>query len=352
MKLIDNVQKILKDKYAAVVNESADKYSLLFRQENFIRKFIFSCPVFEITSQKLQSLKWRKKADSAVYNGSNSVIFCNNDYLRLTSDGVNVIIEFDTCVSVEPALNGATVTANDDKAHFRIKSNIKYYSECNGAVAVFKDSSGKIFLTAAALYGLKGSVPMPVTVESIDCLDESNIEISCAFAEKIFFEINFYESKTVYDTIIESSSPDKNNVYGACCFLGRSSLGTQNLFMRFDPAVFDLTNNESLVSARVNIPRLNSGTGDVSVRRVAEHWCSFATTWNFIPKLKNIFLKTYKDDEFLYIDITELAFEMQKDRYKRDPGILLYCNKGTEVISTGDNYSAPVIIDLKIKHVR
>ena len=56
-----------------------------------------------------------------------------------------------------------------------------------------------------------------------------------AAAEHLAWEANFYESKLIQDTTVESKSPKANNVFGDVAFLGSTrDFGTQYLYLRFD----------------------------------------------------------------------------------------------------------------------
>ena len=350
MKPLETIKTLLNNKDSHIYDLSDNKYTLFAKQGIFFRKFIFSCPVFEQSSCKLQNLEWSKyNKNCFVYEGSSVKVYSENSKLNFIGENVSISINCDCDADVCPSLNGVMMVSEGVKANLRINLKTKLIIECNGSVIVFKSKNGEVVFTVAALYGIKDFVMMPASVKFCDCGDTINVEIASAFAQKIFFEINFYEQKTVFDTTIESANPDKNNAYGACSFLGNSSLGSQSLCLRLNPLIFKLDDREELLWSYIHIPRLNKGTGIVSARRIAENWCSFATTWNSIPKLKNIFFKVDKDENFLHINITSIALEIQLESYGRDPGIMLSCFKGVETISTGDNYSYPIIIDIKTK---
>jgi hypothetical protein len=166
------------------------------------------------------------------------------------------------------------------------------------------------------------------------------------------FEVNLYEQKLFQDTTVESIHPDDNNVYGAVGFIGKTKQhGEQWLYSRPDfSKIPNLTSRVDKVL--LHIPILNGALENIDVYIPQKRFCSFGSTWNKRVEMSNKVTSSYNNGKYITIDVTSMFTEKSNRVLTYNEGLILKKPKGKNnsiVISTGDCYSAPQILEVKFK---
>ena len=158
-----------------------------------------------------------------------------------------------------------------------------------------------------------------------------------------------YEGKLIQDTTVESMHPTMNNAFGGTAFLGTTDyLGEQWLYSRVDFSNISQLHNKKIIKAILHIPKLNKSNGLLTANRISSRFCSFGSNWkNKIPVTKQ-FSESFISNGYHHIDITSLVRRIGKQSESFVIKTKATDNKST-VISTGDSFFNPQIIELKYK---
>ena len=170
-------------------------------------------------------------------------------------------------------------------------------------------------------------------------------------AKYTFYEINFHEFKLFQDTTVDSFLPDANNAFGGTAFIGNSeTYGEQWLYSKPDFSLVPELLLHKINRAILHIPKLNNKSIGICVFPLQKRFCSVGTTWNnkiaYISEKEKL---SSNKNEYLDIDITEFVVNKNNDYLIRTDGFVIKScidNNDYIVISTGDSYYAPQILEL------
>ncbi|MEE1075428.1 MAG: hypothetical protein U0K93_08115, partial [Acutalibacteraceae bacterium] len=172
-------------------------------------------------------------------------------------------------------------------------------------------------------------------------------------AEYIFYEINMHEEKLFQDTTVESSNPKDNNAFGGTAFLGHTDMfGEQWLYSRAEISALSELFEKHIIEATLHIPELSNLGAPLSANRVSARFCSFGSNWNnkitASAKMSDIKL----DNGYYSIDVSDLMINKINDRLIKSEGLIINRkagHTGFSVVSTGDSFYAPQILEIKFK---
>ena len=164
-----------------------------------------------------------------------------------------------------------------------------------------------------------------------------------------FKKTNIQEQKLFQDTTVESKNPQSNNVFGGTAFIGYSNLyGEQWLYSRLTEFVmqdlFDRSIKNVMLYYRVWNP---NGLSLIAVE-LSTRFCSFGSTWNNKKPGTQCICRSETFGNYQRINLTQMMVRNQRWIVPFEGWILksVIKNGGFCVTSTGDDYYAPLILEV------
>ena len=346
-----------------------NRYTVVVKEDVGYTAYCFSTPIYNDCSKKLIHLGFEKSKAGYIFDGSNArITICQNRCVLERKGGAAVITldrspaiqEFDVVltsnITVVPALNGLRFIVRGNSIKFSLKHTSKQeYIRFNPSCFTVMREAFNPFLSISALYAEDGNETFsPVEIKYTHQGNQNyEIQLSHDIPNGQFsFEVNLYEPKLFQDTTVESIHPDDNNVYGGVGFIGKTKQhGEQWLYSRPDfSKIPHLTNRVDRVL--LHIPVLNKSVENIDVYIPQKRFCSFGSTWNKRVEMSNKVTSSNNDGKYVTIDVTAMFTENSTRVLTYNEGLILKKPKGKNnsiVISTGDCYSAPQILEVKFK---
>lgn len=349
---------------------NSNRYRVMVKESLGYTAYCFSTPIYSAYTRSLICPMFEKTNGGYVFKGTNgSISIFQNRCVFENRDGKIVLIlnetpmiggskgQKESKITVAPTLNGIRFVVKGSFLNLLLKSEIRqedvrFNSNCFSVMS----EKFKPFLSVAALYASDGKdFFLPVEMRYQDKGNQT-YEISL-FHEinngSFSFEVNLYEAKLFQDTTVESKHPDVNNVYGAIAFIGKTKqFGNQWLYLRPDfSKISDLT-SEQIEKVILHIPVLIGSSETVDVFVPERRFCSFGSTWNNKVNASIKLASAYNNDRYLSIDATNIFANSIEHTLTYNEGLILKKPNSKNnyiAISTGDCYSAPPILEIKIK---
>ena len=160
------------------------------------------------------------------------------------------------------------------------------------------------------------------------------------------------DEKLFQDTTVESKNPKQNNAFGGTAFIGSTdAYGEQWLYSRPDISKIKDLFNKSIKKAVLYIPTLNQSGTLLTMVGLKTRFCSFGSNWNN-KKMGYVNVSSSESvPGYHRIDITNII----TNSYRIQPGTEGWIIKsgskdnGFSVISTGDSFYAPQILEITFK---
>lgn len=346
-----------------------NRYTVVVKEDVGYTAYCFSTPIYNDSSKKLIHLGFEKTKMGYIFDGSNArMTICQNRCVLERKDGAAVItldkspaiLGFDVAptsnVTVIPSLNGLKFIVKGNSLRFFLKHTSRQeYIRFNPSCFTVMREAFNPFLSISALYAEdRNGTFSPVEIKYAH-QGNQNYEIQLSHDipnGQFLFEVNLYEQKLFQDTTVESIHPDDNNVYGAVGFIGKTKQhGEQWLYSRPDfSKIPNLTSRVDKVL--LHIPILNGSLENIDVYIPQKRFCSFGSTWNKRVEMSNKVTSSYNDGKYITVDVTSMFTEKSNRVLTYNEGLILKKPKGKNnsiVISTGDCYSAPQILEVKFK---
>lgn len=372
------LQEIKKIKNAdlCIDRKNLNPFRILCNETEGMSAYYFSCPIYDEREHRLINLSYQKNGNEFWGKGINARItisgnrvslknnFCKLDFL-LPQENIRTHLTVRDfwgnereCLCDESnrmylTYNGVAIETQQEKFSFRIDKNSDKLMQNGHFVACMANEFLPYATVAPLAEKTSGSeiLPLCCTAEMSD--DNVTVTFEKRPGSTILFTVDLYANKCVFDTTIESKNPDKNNSFGAVAVLGNSEMcGTQWLYSRLDVMQFVDLNSMIISGARLYSPCYNSADTEFGVYKMTESWCSFGSTWNsrILPSEK--LTVTKNEGWYLVSDITEIVKDLIGLNMPRNPGIVMIPiqnDKNYRLISTGDNYFTPQMIEINLK---
>ena len=168
-------------------------------------------------------------------------------------------------------------------------------------------------------------------------------------AQIVLFEVNLQEEKLIHDTTVESKNPEMNNSFGGAAFLGNTmDFGEQWLCARPDYSKMDDLLEHSIQNAVLYVPTFDQNEALLYLFGLENRFCSFGSNWNNKKPATNMCGISHRIKGYHKIDVTEMMVEFNSLSIRSEGWILKKASKSGEfsVISTGDSYYAPQILEV------
>lgn len=333
--------------------------------------YYFSTPIYNEFSRKIVDNEFTAVKDGFIAEGSNSTIKIF-DSIQLESRNVFCKIPLDRNVTsstpIELSLendriflttNGVLYVAdisNKSDFSFELFTNKEFFTtRSNDQCLVLLEDVFTPFISISCLGSLQTS-NYNIEPASIEYTKTNNKGYSVRISpydnrsKYVLFEINIYEQKSIQDTTVESSNPQKNNAYGGLAFVGNSkTYGEQWLYSKIDYYALREIADKKVKKAILHLPKHNCNFYGINVFSLKTRFCSFGSNWENKIESSNFIGFATDHGNYIDIDITKVLLNAQNHDAMFSEGILLkpkHLNNGYTVISTGDNYFKPQIIEV------
>ena len=347
---------------------NSNRYQVIVKESVGQTAYCFSTPIYNTTTRQLVNMNFTKAKNGQIFYGTNGVISLLGNKCRFERcDGQTDVLLKDipiigckkpfkqSDIMITPTLNGLRFIGKGKGLQFTVKSetkqhSIRVHSTC---FSVMKEKY-RPFLSVSALYATDGKgryAPLEITHEELGQQTYA-LELHHALTNGFFvFEINMYEPKLFQDTTVESKHPNANNAYGAVAFIGKTKeFGEQWLYSRPDFSKIQELTSKRISKVLLHIPVLNGSWEPLDIFIPQRRFCSFGSTWN---KRVSPYRKITNSDNkgrYLTIDVTSVFTNHSSSGLSYNEGLIF--KKAQEkgrfsVISTGDCYSAPQILEIR-----
>lgn len=336
--------------------------------------YCFAVPIYNEHTNNIVDMKFFHCKTFSSYEGSNSKILITDSIRMQNEYGYCDIIlpgllfkktedtlfwnSLQTPIEIKPTMNGLvfkvpcfalntiSITIKLGKAFPSINTNNKYFAIMREKFIPF------ITLSCLGTLNNRGEVMAPCEV----CYQELNDkEFYLTFTTKnkvgkyISFEINMQEAKLFQDTTVESQHPKLNNAFGGTAFLGQTdTYGEQWLYSRLEFSNLLQLQNKRIIKAILHIPKLNSSNCLLKINRISTRFCSFGSNWDNKIPIAEPLTESVVSNGYYHFDITNLLSDIKK---KSENYVIRAKNSNSEpaVISTGDSFFKPQILEVKFK---
>ena len=329
-------------------------YRIVLTGANNSEIIYFSCPIYsEITKKIIQGI-WRETSEGLRFDGINVQVSVEEECITLKNTSGECNITFNEAVKVVPALNGIMVESECAEIIIKLRFDIEGSIISNSNYFVYLKEGLKPFFVFSCLYGKNKDTLMPLEIK-YEQLNSKEYEIrfkTYKKNKKVCFDMNLYQSKCIFDTTVSSKKCNENNVYGEVAFLGFSKeYGEQWLYARIDPLKLSDIKPEQIIQADYYLPAYKQTQQKLKMHVLNLPWCSFGTTW--INKNDSDKAPIYSENISNYkkLEVTHVIKELLKSGEPRNVSVLIRQDAkiGCTVVATGDNYSKPQILRIKVK---
>ena len=372
--ILNEISKLRKGAPFIIDYQNSNRYRVVAIETNGTKTaYYFTAPIYNNRTRKAVDMKFHANGETIYSIGSGANITISNSIRMENTGGSCVVPLSDTtkliseheaiCGSVRifPTTNGVVVksacpegkpytfTVEISKPFLEVRANDKYFALMSEKFRPFvavsclgtADANGNIISPAKVIYQKISDRKYTITVIPCSTLGKS-----------VAFELNLYEAKLFQDTTVESKNPKTNNAFGSVGFIGTTKeFGEQWLYTRPDFSKMSELNDKKILRAILHLPRLNSSTIELTVSKVSARFCSFGSTWDNKIAASSSLADSQITDH--YIDLNMMP--ILSDKYGRlswGEGFILKAKKkdsGFSVITTGDNYFAPQILEISYR---
>ena len=350
---------------------NSNRYRIMVKEPVGTTAYCFSTPIYNNKTKALIQTNFVASKSGVLFKGSNGLISVNeNRCIFENHDGRCIILVPDIPEVhdkskkvalnsiVVPTVNGLRYTVKGNHFRLQLKSETKQEGiRSNSLCFSVMQEKFKPFLSVAGLYARdeSGKV-LPVELRYQDKGNQTYdlTLFHSGIGGCFLFEVNLYEAKLFQDTTVESANPDVNNSYGAVGFIGKTKqFGEQWLYSRPDFSKIPDMTSDRIERVLLHIPILNGSSENVEVYIPEKRFCSFGSTWNKKVNVSSKITTSNNNCRYLTIDVTTIFVNRADHTLVYNEGFILKKPKGKKdfiAISTGDCYSAPQILEIKLKN--
>ena len=344
-----------------------NRYRIIVKEDDGRTSYCFSTPIYNISTRKLVNPKVMKNMDeyrvegtncTAKFSGKECVFESGKDSVKLifanelTPSNRNADICFDA------TLNGARFNVKSNHIKFLVDASSIYHMvhSSKGNFSIMKEKFTPL-LAISTLYSVSEDGKYAPVKVNWDKAGEGiySIEmIADNVASRIIFEANVYEVKLFQDTTVEERYPKDNNVYGTIGFIGNTKwFDRQWLYIRpYFHCIADLY-SEHIDKIILHIPMFYKNTENIQISTPVRRFCSFGSNWGNKVDITEKRCGFKFSERYLSVDVTDYFAPGSDHRLTANNGLII---KGSDILneqiimSTGDNYSAPMILEIKTRN--
>lgn len=343
-----------------------NRYCILADSGQTTTAYCFSVPIYNESTRSLVRREFIQDGNAIRFLGSNVkgcfhrgmlVLSNQNGGASITLPTSKILFEEEKLTlgdwTARPSFNGLHVHSTSNIVKFKIHVDRNFsLRHCSKSFGIMQEPFHP-FLTVTPLFATTpNGLTLPVAVNYEQEEDRGyTISMKTEAGNAIDFEINLYEPKLFQDTTVESLHPKENNAYGGISFLGTTKqTGTQWLYLRLDTTKLPDLDSVTIKKILFHIPRWNDAVEEVLVSVPQKRFCSFGSNWeNKIGHTSQI-TKLFPQGKYLTIDATKMFTDISGKYLLQTEGLILKTKNKTDlpmVISTGDNYTLPQILEVQ-----
>ena len=372
--ILDEISILRKGTPWVIDYKNINRYRIVTNEPNGTKTaYYFASPIYNNKTRKAVDMKFNSKDDVAYATGSNANIIISNSIQMENSEGycvislphrISHISEKEILCGNEriyPTTNGVAIRSNCidgkpfvlvidiSKPFLEVRANDKYFALMSERFCPF------VSISCIGTSDISGNTISPAKISYQKISDRRytlTVSPCSSLGKSVLIEANLYEAKLFQDTTVESQTPKMNNAFGSIGFIGNTKeFGEQWLYSRPDYTKLHELNDKKILRAILHIPKLNSGSVELTASKVSARFCSFGSTWD--NKITEGSLITDAQITDHYIDLNLMSALTDKHgRLYRSEGFILKTKKkniGFSVIATGDNYFAPQILEINYR---
>lgn len=357
-------------------SQNKNRYRIVLNENDGTKtSYCFGVPIYNNNTEKLIDYRITYKDDVGTFIGSNAKIVIDENITLKNRDGVCTL----TFMAEKPVLRTPEKCVYKNAEVIPTTNGVLCKVDCSDKIPMrFKISTDRVFLNVRAntkYFSIMNTKHIPfVTVSCIGVADESGeivaganvncrkisdreyeLTFSSASSEgkRIYFEINAQESKLFQDTTVESNNPRRNNAFGGIAFIGNSvTYGEMWLYSRPMLSLISDLYDIPIKKAMVHFPRHNLPGIDITAYRISRRFCSFGSKWDNKVEAAEMVANSFMNGKYQSIDITQLITHKPTGFLSLSEGFILKPlkkEKSFSVISTGDSFYAPPILEIRHK---
>ena len=350
----DIISKLYGNNQFNIDLRNRNPYRIVLKEEKCMDIFYFSSPIFSYKSGKLVCCNWVGNNGKFVFEGVNAFLNIDRNSIILENQIGSCIVSFNKDINIAPTLNGILVESKfvdiEVKLYFRLSGRAIY----NSSFLAYVSENLPPFLVFNSLFAKKNDELFPVEI-ICNQIDDNTFKINFHTdrkIEKLYFDINLYLSKLIFDTTVSSKKKNENNIYGEIAFLGSTDLcGKEWLYARFNAMKLENIQAQQVLKAYYYIPCFIQNNKKLKLNVLTTPWCSFGTTGE--NKIETEQLISYSENIYNYkrLEVTNVIKGILKEKDSRNLSLLIKqdSNIGNTIVATGDNYINPQILRIKIK---
>ena len=369
--ILGEIYKLRKKEPLVVDRSNKSRYRLVSHEENGSKTaYYFSVPIYNERDRKLLNLEFQNHGHSAALLGSNANIVlgslllienCQDSCQLSMPNGYHFKDEHCVCyqgAEVFPTTNGVAIQVdlNEERLYrFRLKTGKSFYQiRSNNKYFALMSEKFKPFVTVSCIGSLyqNGELFAPAEMKYQKINDreyEVTVFSNSVYAKQILFEINLQENKLFQDTTVESKNPKQNNAFGGTAFIGNSNtFGEQWLYARPDFSILNDLLGKSIQKAYLYIPILHRNDMNLMTVGLSTRFCSFGSTWDNKKAGSQKTNLSEVNSGYHKIDVTDMITHNQRLLTAAEGWIIKSAvkNSGYSVVSTGDSFYAPQILEV------
>lgn len=356
--------------------KNANRYKLVAVEEDGCKTaYCFGVPVYTIGG-KLLDLQFHRDGSGYCTEGSSCKINITDSFIMKNIDGtchVNLECGFQTNyagrfalhgnrgdVSVSPTTNGLIykMRCENGVCRFRLTADCDFWEvrENNKYFSLMREEHyPAITVSCIGSADENGGIIAPALLES-SIVNTGVYLLSVVpqspYAKFVVFEVNMYEQKLFQDTTVDRKYADSNNIYGGTAFIGETkAFGEQWLYSRPDFSKLADLADRQISNVILHMNCFNTGT-ELSAFRIERRFCSVGSTWNNRIAEAGKFAEFGKEGCRYSIHLTDLTVDQGTGRLCQPNGFIVKTSakaNGFSVVSTGDNFYAPQILEIKYR---
>ena len=307
-------------------------------------KYIFTVPIYSLGRHRLLDQHWN---ENNTYWGINTKVTLKGTKAVLENNIDRAEIKFSSKCEVQPSSNGITLTSNSGEIRFELKTEYPYPIRENGTSFALMAAKHLPFITVTPFLAEAESGRLVSSLVEATEIGERKYLMRIYTNEptkKTSVEINLYMPKFIFDTTVESASPNKNNVYGNYALIGNSPThGEQRLLFRLNNSKSAIYGLGNIKKAEIFIKKFGEMQKTLHAYKITKPWCTFNTCYSNMPEIKEKGVKFAEADEYIKADITDII------KNTKNYGMMLKSEdeNGYCAISTADSYDHPMIIRIQ-----
>jgi len=370
--VLQEIEKIRNNSAINVVDSFINRYTVLLQESNRLRTaYSFGVPIYNIRNGKIVDLRFHHTKQESVFIGSEARIsisdriklfnqhgLCNITLQGALSKKTEDTVFFTnnmTSYEVRPTLNGIILTfecaspsyqpqirLHFDHSFVTVLSNNKFFSVMREKFIPF------ITVSCIGALNVHEKVIAPCEVH-YQKINDSEYVLSFFTTNKshkrVAVEINMQETKLFQDTTVESNNPTMNNAFGGISFLGTSKLfGEQLLYSRLEISNIAQLQSKKIISAILHIPKLGYNPAPLTIKKIAERFCSFGSNWENKIAITDTIALSSESNGYYHLNMTKLLGNFRK---KSENFVILGNSKKSSIIPTGDSFHTPQILEVR-----